>query len=89
MELAYPASDYNDAGGIDMRSAGIIVIAFTGFVLAACASPGRPDDPAYAKQRARCNVNETFSCIERMGEPVRCFCADKDTLRELLYPTME
>ena len=45
--------------------------------------------PASSGATPRCGVNETYSCVERIGHPVRCFCADKDTLRELLEPTIE
>lgn len=81
--------DYNVMESFEMRIVRILIAALAAISLTACAAPARPGDPSYAKERARCNVNETFSCIERMGEPVRCFCADKDTLRELLNPTME
>lgn len=55
--------------------------------IAACASdrPGRVVQTSEAAQRA-CPTDKTFSCVERMGEVVRCFCADKDALRDLLEP---
>lgn len=57
-------------------------------LLAACATPGDAADPEMARQAERCHFDETWSCVERMGHAERCFCADKDTLRELLEPTI-
>ena len=53
--------------------------------LAACAST--PDDELdYTDRPQYCRAGETPSCIEKVGKPVRCFCADTDALRELLDP---
>ena len=57
-------------------------------LLSACASPGDVSDAEMAEQAKRCHFDETWSCVERMGHAERCFCADKDTLRELLEPTI-
>ena len=54
-----------------------------------CAGTGHDDRPTAADEPRKCRSGETYSCIERMGRPERCFCADKDTLRELLEPTVE
>jgi|GEM_PF-2406203 len=59
--------------------------------LSGCAaqpSPGQPlaaDDPARNPSRL-CEPGRTFSCVERVGKPVRCVCADKDALREVFDP---
>jgi hypothetical protein len=69
------------------RTAGIgllCMIVFTG-----CAGPEAIDEADRPDAPRRCGFGETYSCVERIGRPVRCFCADKDTLRELLEPTME
>lgn len=64
-----------------------LAVAFTG-AFSACAGPGETADPELAQQAERCHFDETWSCVERMGQAERCFCADKDTLRELLEPTI-
>ena len=56
--------------------------------IAGCAGTAEPD-PAAEVDVPKCRSGETWSCVERMGRPVRCFCADKDTLRELLEPTTQ
>lgn len=58
-------------------------------LLAGCAGTDEQGEFSYTNKPRKCKFDETFSCVERMGEPVRCFCADKDTLRELLEPTIE
>lgn len=57
--------------------------------VAGCAGTGYADRATAADEPRLCRSGETYSCIERMGRPERCFCADKDTLRELLEPTVE
>ena len=57
-------------------------------LLAGCATPDHATDPDMAQHIERCHFDETWSCVERMGHAERCFCADKDTLRELLEPTV-
>jgi hypothetical protein len=53
--------------------------------LAGCAH--EPDmRVASDRQQTPCHSGETFSCVERLGKPMHCFCADKDALRELLDP---
>ena len=53
--------------------------------LVACAST--PDDELdYTDRPHYCRAGETPSCIEKVGKPVRCFCADTEALRELLDP---
>ena len=61
-----------------------ITIALGTLLLAGCAS--KDEIPIVAEEPDMCRSGETYSCIERMGKPKRCFCADKDTLRELLEP---
>lgn len=56
--------------------------------LAACATRDQAPDPGMAQHAERCHFDETWSCVKRMGHTERCFCADKDTLRELLEPTV-
>jgi hypothetical protein len=72
----------------NVNAPGIKAIVGLVLVLSACATHGDGDDPApaQASQQRLCGSAETFSCVERMGEPQRCFCADKDTLRELFDP---
>lgn len=54
-------------------------------LLGSCANtPG--DEINYTDRPHYCRSGETPSCIEKVGKPVRCFCADKDALRELLDP---
>ncbi len=64
----------------------VSTIALTVVLLGGCA--GTPDtiESALANRPQLCRSGETFSCVERMREPVRCFCADRDTLRDLLEP---
>ena len=57
-------------------------------LLSGCASSAYETEAPMAEQVERCHFDETWSCVERMGHPERCFCADKDTLRELLEPTV-
>ena len=61
-----------------------ITIALGSLLLASCAS--KDELPIVAETPDMCRSGETYSCIERMGKPKRCFCADKETLRELLEP---
>ncbi|HNP36269.1 MAG TPA: hypothetical protein PKK10_10480 [Woeseiaceae bacterium] len=60
------------------------------FLLSACAIDRQPAAPAssYANETKPrlCRSGDTHSCVERMGVPTHCFCADKDSLRELLDP---
>ena len=53
--------------------------------LSGCAS-----DPAeklyYASQPQLCRSGDAPSCITKQGKAMRCFCADKEALRELLDP---
>ncbi len=69
------------------RVATLLAVSMTG-LLSACATPGDAADSEMAQQVERCHFDETWSCVERMGHAERCFCADKDTLRELLEPTV-
>lgn len=64
-----------------------LVVGLTG-LLCGCATPDNAPDSEVAQHVQRCDFDETWSCVERMGHRARCFCADKDTLRELLEPTM-
>lgn len=63
------------------------LFAMTG-AMSGCANS---NETALADERdiPKCSFDETYSCVERMGRPTRCFCADKDTLRELLEPTFK
>ncbi len=65
----------------------LLAVSMTG-LLSACATSGDATDSELAQQVERCHFDETWSCVERMGHAERCFCADKDTLRELLEPTV-
>lgn len=56
--------------------------------LAGCAGQPETGDSAAADAPQRCDFDETWSCVKRLGHAERCFCADKDTLRELLEPTV-
>ena len=62
-----------------------VSVAFVCLTLNACA--GNPSDEIeYTDRPHYCRAGETPSCIERVGKPVRCFCADIDELRKLLDP---
>lgn len=64
---------------------GLVIAAASLWLLAACAtSPG--DELQSANQPQLCADGSTPSCIEKIGKPTRCFCADRDELRELLDP---
>ena len=69
---------------LTIRGTAVAIIA----LLVGCATPGNTPDSEMAGQIERCHFDETWSCVERMGHAERCFCADKDTLRELLEPTI-
>ncbi len=71
-----------------LRSVTIGIAVAASSVLLACASSPDAHDSAIAEEAERCHFDETWSCVERMGHAERCFCADKDTLRELLEPTV-
>ncbi|NNC77732.1 MAG: hypothetical protein HKN77_07195 [Woeseiaceae bacterium] len=58
-------------------------------IIAACASNDETALADHADEIPKCSFDETYSCVERMGKAERCFCADKDTLRELLEPTFK
>lgn len=60
-------------------------------VLAGCAAQPPTGESLAAEDAARdpsrlCEPGRTFSCVERVGRPVRCICADKDALREVFDP---
>jgi hypothetical protein len=38
------------------------------------------------KKMLSCAVDRTPVCLERMGKPYRCFCADTDSMRQVLEP---
>ncbi len=42
--------------------------------------------PEMIKELLDCPVGSAPLCLERMGEPVRCFCADRDAMRQVLEP---
>lgn len=65
------------------------VAAIACMLVSACATLDDGMNSADLLEARKCRSGETYSCIERLGRPVRCFCADKDALRELLEPTVE
>lgn len=72
-------------GRIDSAYRRKISSAIVCLTLTSCA--GNPSDELeYADRPTYCRAGETPSCIEKVGKPVRCFCADTDELRELLDP---
>lgn len=73
---------------INAMSKRLTLLCTAALCLAACAASDEMPDAGMAEQTERCHFDETWSCVERMGHPERCFCADKDTLRELLEPTI-
>lgn len=71
-----------------MRTLLLTLLTASAAVMAGCAGAAEPDTAADVDV-PKCRSGETYSCVERMGRRVRCFCADKDTLRELLEPTTQ
>ncbi len=59
-------------------------------LLSGCASSNEYSEAEYrvdAREEARdlnCATGETPSCIERMGQPTKCFCSSKDDLERIL-----
>lgn len=45
----------------------------------------RPDIEEIAKQ-LDCPVGRTPTCVERLNQPYRCFCMDKEAMRDMLEP---
>lgn len=66
-----------------------IFAAALAMLLVACAGTDQTVVAGEEQPLQKCGFDETYSCIERMGLATRCFCADKDTLRELLEPTIK
>ena len=64
---------------------GVIAATVIVVLLPACAST-RDDTLQNASQSQLCDDGNTPSCIEKLGKPMRCFCADTEALRELLDP---
>ena len=42
--------------------------------------------PETIEEMLDCPADRTPTCVERMGQPARCFCADRDALRRALEP---
>jgi len=38
------------------------------------------------RQMLDCAADRAPVCLEKMGKPYRCFCADRDTMRRALEP---
>lgn len=74
-----------DKSKIRSALARIICIVIFAATLVACAG-APPDELEYTDRPHYCRSGETPSCIEKIGKPIRCFCADKEALRELLDP---
>jgi hypothetical protein len=69
----------------------ILKTLFVAAALSACASQDPyadlpPLDLDAVKQSMNCPNGTTPACEERMGQPVHCFCADRDALQRILEP---
>lgn len=68
-------------------------LAVISFALVISCAGTRYDDAEYnmdareAVQNLSCPRNTTAACISKIGNPVRCFCSDRDDLERLLEPT--
>jgi hypothetical protein len=74
-----------DTASVKHALKGLSVAMLASTMLVACASA--PDDEIHsAKKTYYCVGGDIPSCIEKVGKPIRCFCANEDDLRELLDP---
>jgi len=69
----------------------IYKVLFVVATLCACASKDPyadlpPLDLETVKQSMNCPTGTAAICEERIGQKVRCYCADRDMLRRILEP---
>ena len=73
-----------------LRKPSYILAAILIALLAGCALSSEYGEAEYqvdARKEALnldCASNETPSCIERLGQPARCFCSSRDSLERIL-----
>jgi hypothetical protein len=71
---------------MNMRGIARLAVTLSALLLAAgCASK----DPYLVSDNARsspCPPDLTYSCVEYLGKKLRCYCANRDELREVLEP---
>ena len=77
--------------GSNMAIARICKVLFVAAMLSACASKDPyadlpPLDLEAVKQSMNCPTGTAATCEEHMGHKVRCYCADRETLRRILEP---
>ena len=58
-------------------------------LIAGCASSQYSDaeyrvESREERRKLSCATDETPACIERIGQPARCFCSSRDSLERLL-----